>query len=233
MCGRLVAAEDVAGVYFLAHVVEGGVVAVGDDGVALALERLEVVHYAAAEEGGAVGERGLIDDYLGAFGLDALHDALDGRLAEVVGVRLHREAVDADDAAADGSTILVVLGVAVPSGALQHGVGDVILAGAVALHDSLDEILRHVGVVCQKLLRVLWQAVAAVAEGRVVVVGADAWVETYAVDDGARVKTFHLGVRVKLVEIAYTQGEIGVGEELHGFSLLHAHKETRDALVLK
>lgn len=54
--------------------------------MALELERLEVVYDAAAEEGGAVGERGLVDDYLGAFGLDALHDALDGRLAEVVGV---------------------------------------------------------------------------------------------------------------------------------------------------
>ncbi len=62
--------------------------------MALCLELLQVVHHLAAEEGAAVFEGWLINDYLCTLCLDALHDALDGTLAEVVGVRLHREAVD-------------------------------------------------------------------------------------------------------------------------------------------
>ena len=73
-----VAAEDVAGVHLAGHVVEALVVAVGDDGFGAALELVEAVHDLAAEEAGAVFERGFVDDDLGALGLDALHDALDG-----------------------------------------------------------------------------------------------------------------------------------------------------------
>ena len=69
--------EDVSRVDFLPRVVEAGVVAVGDDGLALCLEGGEVVHHAAAEEGGAVGEGRLVDYHLGALGLYALHHALD------------------------------------------------------------------------------------------------------------------------------------------------------------
>ena len=90
-----IATEDVAGVDLLLDVVEAGVVAVGDDGVAAGLEFLQVVYHKAAEEGAAVLEGGLVDDDLGTFGLDALHHALNGRLAEVVGVALHRQPVHA------------------------------------------------------------------------------------------------------------------------------------------
>ena len=85
-------------IYFLFHVFEAFVEAVGDDGAALGLEGGEVVHHAAAEEGGAVVEGGLVDDDFRALGFHALHDALYGRLAEVVGVGLHGQAVHADDA---------------------------------------------------------------------------------------------------------------------------------------
>ena len=40
---------------------------------------------------------GLVDHHGHALGLHALHDALDGARAEVVGVGLHRQAVDAHD----------------------------------------------------------------------------------------------------------------------------------------
>ena len=93
---RLVTAEDIAGVNLVLHVVEGGGVAVGDYGGGLVLEGGKVVYYLAAEEGGAVGERRFVDDYVCALGLDALHDALDCRLAEIVAVRLHRQAINTD-----------------------------------------------------------------------------------------------------------------------------------------
>ena len=50
----LVAAEEVARVHLFLHIVQLGVVAVGDDGLGLGFEGGEVVHHAAAEEGFAV-----------------------------------------------------------------------------------------------------------------------------------------------------------------------------------
>ena len=84
---------------------------------------------------------------------------------------------------------------------MQHGVGYVVLAGAVALDNGLDEVFGHVLVVGKQLLGVLGQAVAAVAKRGIVVVRADAGVETHALDDGARVEALHLGIGVELVEV--------------------------------
>ncbi len=73
----LILVEDVAGVYAGGDVGEVGGGAVGEDGLGEAFELGEVVDDAGAEEGGAVGEGWLVDDDGGAFGFDALHDALD------------------------------------------------------------------------------------------------------------------------------------------------------------
>lgn len=50
----LVAAEKVAGIYFVKDVSEGVVVAVGYDGSAISLEASQVVDHSATEEGCAV-----------------------------------------------------------------------------------------------------------------------------------------------------------------------------------
>ena len=114
----------------------------------LLLESLEVVDNLAAEEGRAVGKSRLIDDDFGSLSLDALHDALDGGLAEVVGVGLHGETIDTDDASFGiVRTILVVAAIVVPSCHLEHGIGDEVLACAVALHDGCHYLLRDVLVV--------------------------------------------------------------------------------------
>ena len=110
------------------------------------------------------------------LGLDALHDALHARRAEVVGARLHREAVHAHDRRGRaGVHELGDLG--------QHLVGDEVLARAVGVDDGLDQVLRHVLAVGQQLLGVLGQAVAAVAEAGVVVVAADARLQAHALDN--------------------------------------------------
>ena len=83
---RSISLENVAGVDLVLHIIEARVVAVGDDGIRLFLELVQVVDHHGAEEGRAVLKGGLIDNHLGALGLHALHHALDGRLAEVVGV---------------------------------------------------------------------------------------------------------------------------------------------------
>ena len=53
--------------------------------IALGLELVQVVRYLGPEELRRV-ERGLVDHHGHALGLHALHNALDGALAEVVGV---------------------------------------------------------------------------------------------------------------------------------------------------
>lgn len=57
------------------------------------LEGLQVVGHLGAEELWRV-QRGLVDHHGHALGLHALYDARDGARAEVIGVGLHRQAVD-------------------------------------------------------------------------------------------------------------------------------------------
>ncbi len=176
-----VSCKYVAGVYLVPDIGQVGGGAVCEDGVREAFELAQVVYNARAEERGAVLKRRLIDYHGGPLCLDALHDPLDGGLTEVVGVALHGEAVDSDDALLLGaSAVGVGCAVAVVACLPEHTVGYEVLAGAVALNDGSDEVLRNVRVVGEKLLGVLGETVAAVAERRVVVVAADAGVKTYA-----------------------------------------------------
>lgn len=82
----LISSENVACIYFFFHIVEACVVAVGDDGVTFRLELRQIVYHLTAEECGAVFKGWLVDDDLCTLCLDALHDALNGRLTEVVAV---------------------------------------------------------------------------------------------------------------------------------------------------
>lgn len=87
---------------------------------------------------------GLVDNHGNALGLHALHDALDGARAEVVGVGLHRQAVHAHD------RLWFALVDAVPH-QLQHLVGHEVLVCAVDVQDGLDLLLGQVLVVPQQL----------------------------------------------------------------------------------
>ena len=200
----LVPAEQIPRIHLLLHIAQHiRIEAVGQNNVTLALKALEIVYDFGPEELRSVLQRGLVDDNGNALGLDALHNALDGGSAEVVGVALHGQAVDADGARV----------------ARDDRIRDKILAGGIALDDGLDQILRHISVVSQQPLGVLGQAVAAVAEAGVVVVGADARVHAHAVDDLLRVEPLHLRVGVQLVKVGDAHGQVGVGEELNSFGL--------------
>ena len=217
----LVPLKQIPRIHLVRHVSELVAPAVGDDHVAAGLEGLQVVRDLGPEELRRV-QRGLVDHNGHALGLHALHDALDGARAEVVGVGLHRQAVDAHD------RLLLALVHAVPHH-LQHLVGHEVLAGAVGVHDGLDQVLRHIFIICQQLLGVLGQAVAAVAEAGVVVVAADARLQAHAVDDVAGVEAADLAVGVELVEVGHAQRQVGVGEELDGLGLGGAQHKLRDA----
>lgn len=92
----LVSLKQIPRVDLVRYVRELVAPAVGDDHVAAGLEGLQVVGYLGAEELRRV-QRGLVDHNGHALGLHALHDALDGARAEVVGVGLHRQAVGANN----------------------------------------------------------------------------------------------------------------------------------------
>ena len=227
-----VPAEQVPGIHLVPHVIKAGVIAVCDDCLRPPLELGQVVHNHAPEERAAVLEGGLVDDDRRAFRLNALHHPLDAALAEVVAARLHRKPVYADNGIVllRGIPAAVIL---VRSGHPEHLARDEVLTRAVALHYRGHHVLGHVLVVRQKLLRVLREAVAAVAERRVVVVRADPRVKADALDDGGRVQALDLGVRVKLVEVAHAEGQVRVGEELHRLSFLQAHVQRGDVLLYR
>ena len=93
---NLIPPEYIPCINLILYIIKAGIISVGDDGIGLCLELGEVVNNKAAEEGAAVFEGWLIDDDIGALGLDTLHDTLDGGLTEVVGVGFHGEAIEAD-----------------------------------------------------------------------------------------------------------------------------------------
>ena len=76
-------------------------------------------------------QRGLVDHHGHALGLHALH----------------RQVADAHD------RLRLALADAIPHH-LQHLVCHEVLAGAVGVHDDLDQVLRHVLVIDQQLLGV-------------------------------------------------------------------------------
>ena len=85
---------------------------------------------------------GLVDHHGHALGPDALHDALDGARAEVVAVRLHNQAIHADD------WFFLALVDLVPRHP-QHLVGDEVFASSAGVDDGVDRILEHILVVHQ------------------------------------------------------------------------------------
>ena len=87
--------ENITGIDFLLHIVQTSIVSIGDDGTGLCLEGRQVVDHPAAKEQGSVRQGRFVNNDLGSLGLDAFHHSLDGTLAEIVAVALHREAVDA------------------------------------------------------------------------------------------------------------------------------------------
>lgn len=220
---------QVPGVYLVHHRLQLRAVPVGDDDLAGGLKFLPVPDHPAAEEH-VLLQRGLIDDHLRALGLQTFHNALDAGLAEVVGVGLHGQAVHADDAGVAGGAVAPLSAGAVVPRLFQHPLGDEVLASAVGLHDGADDVIGHLVVVGQQLLGVLGQAVAAVAEGGVVVIAADAGVVADALDDLAGVQPPHLGVGVQLVEEGHPQCKVRVGEQLHRLRLRGAHQQHGDVL---
>ena len=94
----LISSKYIPGIYLILYIIQTDIIAVGDDGMALCLESCQVIDNLAAEEGATLFECWFIDDDLCTLCLDTLHDALNCRLAEVIGIGFHCQAIDTDDA---------------------------------------------------------------------------------------------------------------------------------------
>ena len=108
---------------------------------------------------------------------------------------------------------------------LQDAVGNEFLPGTVALHDRLDQILGNIAVIGQQLLGVLGQTVAAVAEGWVVVVITDTWIEADPLNDGSSVQSLDLRIGIQLIEVGNAQGQVGIHEQLGSLCLRVTHEQ--------
>ena len=129
---ELISLEQIAGINFFLNIIETGVVAVGDDGLGKRFELLEIIDNTRAEEGVTIGKRGFVDDDLGTFGLHAFHDSLNGRLAEIVAVRFHRQAIDTNNTRSFvGRILIATIVIIVVASHSQNTVGNEILAGAI------------------------------------------------------------------------------------------------------
>ena len=141
----LVAVEQVSCVYFFYDIIQTVIVSVGDDGITLLLEFLEVIYDFASEERRVIGKRWLVDDDVGAFGFDSFHDTLYRTLTEVVGVAFHSQSIDTyGDLFFMGLIIGVYFVVIIITGHLQNLIGDEIFSGAVALYDGRHHVLRDI-----------------------------------------------------------------------------------------
>ncbi len=230
MYNVLIPFKDVASIDFVEDIIQAAIVSISNNCFTLLLEFCQVVDDLRAKEGLAIGNRRLVDDDLGTLGLDALHDALDSRLTEIVGVALHGEAIDTNDA------LLFAMGIPLAAGFViacftKNFVGNEVLTGAVALDNGGHHGLRYIGIVGQKLFGVLREAVAAIAKARVVIVSTNAGVEANTRDNSLGIEALDLGIGIEFVEVADAKGKVGIGEELDGFGFGHAHEETRDGLV--
>lgn len=155
-------------------------------------------------------------------------------MPEIVAVGLHRQPIYADHTrlflprSEVSPAVIVVI-----TRLVQDPVRDEILPRAVAFHNRLDQILRHILVIGQQLLRILRQAVASITERRVVVMVPDPGIQTYPLNDGLRIQPLHLGIGIQFVEEADTQRQIGIGKELDGLRLGHPHEERINLLFYR
>ena len=84
----LISFKQIPGVYFLCHVLQAVVVAVGNNGLTARFKRLQIIDYFTAKKRTTVFQRGFVDDNRGPFGFDTFHNALDRTLPEVITIFL-------------------------------------------------------------------------------------------------------------------------------------------------
>ena len=153
---KSIPAEQIARIDLLLHVIQTAVISVGKNSLTTLLKRLKVIDNLAAKERRAIFQRRLVDDDRRSLCLDTLHNPLNRGLAEVIRIGLHRQAVNTDDTWLFSlSIILIILVIAVIPCHLKNAIGNEILARAIGLHNSFNQIFRNILIIGEKLLGIL------------------------------------------------------------------------------
>ena len=166
MCFFLISKIKIPCINLIHHIPDLIAAAVGNDDIRDFFEFTKVMDDAGMEEG-LIFQCGFVDYDFHALCFDPFHDALDGGLAVIVGVGLHREAVDTYDFRISFEDLL----------------GDEVLPGPVGLHNCTHDVVGHVLVVGKELFRIFWEAVTAVAERRIIIKIADSRIQAHTFDD--------------------------------------------------
>lgn len=152
-----ISSKDVSCIDFGFHIIQTYIIAVGDNGVALFLKGCHVVYYLTTKEGTASFEGWLIDDIL--FPLTLMRFRMpwmaDWRKLSEFDLIVKRY-TPITPVVLLGGIEAIVIGIAVVACLLEDCICDVVLTHTITLHDSLDEVLGYVSIVCQELLCVLW-----------------------------------------------------------------------------
>lgn len=82
----LISSENIPCINLILHIVQTNIIAVCNDSLTLHLKLCQVVYDLASKERAAILKCWLVDDDLSPLCLNSLHDALNGRLAEIVRV---------------------------------------------------------------------------------------------------------------------------------------------------
>ena len=85
---------------------------------------------------------------------------------------------------------------------LQGSIRNEILPGPIGLNNGLNQIFRHILIVCQQLLGVLWQAVPSVTEAGVIIVAADPGIQANTLNDLPSIQAFAFRICIQLIEVA-------------------------------
>ena len=114
-----------------------------------------------------VFQRRFVNDDLDAFRLDAFHDTLYSGSAEIIGMALHGQPIDANDTGIFGN----------------NRIGNMIFPRAVGRNNSRNQILRYILIVGQKLLCIFWQAVSTISERRIIIKISDARIKADTINN--------------------------------------------------
>ena len=106
--------------------------------------QVEVIYNNAAKEGAAILQRWFVNNNLCPLCLNALHNALNAALTEVVGVRFHRQAIYADNRLMAFLLRIIFSVRFIAAGNLQHAVSDEVLTHSVAFINCFDDVFRNI-----------------------------------------------------------------------------------------
>src|SRR5690606_585157 len=86
-------------------------------------------------------------------------------------------------------------------------------------------------IVCQKLLRVLWQTIPTVPERRIVIMISNTRIQPHTLNNLSSIKTMRNGITVQLVKIGNPHREVSIGKELDSFGFCTIGKQNRNVLT--